>query len=711
MRTLTRLTAAVSLLLAVACTGAGPTGDTTPTATSTPTGTAGATASADLKTPPPGWTHNLPTHEVDPVAVAMSAEGLKGLCDLHLGRARTLLAEIKAQKGKKPAELTWDDTLAKVDRIGLEVSIAAGFSELMSMSHPDEPIREAGKGCRPKATELETDMMLDADFAAVVRAYAEKKEALTGTRKRLLDETLRELRRNGLELDAAGQKRLRTLNDDLAKLAQEFETNLSDTTLFIEVKPAQLKGLPEEYIKQHPPQANGLVKLTTDYPDYFPILEFCEDRTVARDLNKLFDSRAADKNMSLLSKVLDLRHEKAKLLGYANFADLVLEDRMAKSGTRALSFVDDLRTRTAFAFVAENETLAAFAKKTAGLDTLRPWDVGYFAEKQRKAEYDFDDEALRPYFPAEKVLSGLFAIAKKLYGVNVVPREAKTWNEAVRTYGIHDGDELVAAFFVDLHPRDDKRGGAWMNALVTGTTREGKDPRHLGLFCANATPPIGDKPALLTHDEVETLFHEFGHLLHHALSRVSVRGLSGTNVAWDFVELPSQIMENFCFEREALDLFAAHYETGEKIPDALFKAMQKSRAFGRPLATERQISLATLDFEYHARAEKLDTDKVFDEVMKKTQSFVYQPGTHFQATFGHLMGYDAGYYGYQWALSLARDVLTRFEKEGWLNTKTAADWRRMVLEQGAGPDERELVKKFLGREPNLDAYGRFLAGK
>ncbi|MBK6516563.1 MAG: Zn-dependent oligopeptidase [Polyangiaceae bacterium] len=714
MRTLTRLTAAVSLLLAVACTGAGPTGDTTPTATSTPTGTAGATASADLKTPPPGWTHNLPTHEVDPVAVAMSAEGLKGLCDLHLGRARTLLAEIKAQKGKKPAELTWDDTLAKVDRIGLEVSIAAGFSELMSMSHPDEPIREAGKGCRPKATELETDMMLDADFAAVVRAYAEKKEALTGTRKRLLDETLRELRRNGLELDAAGQKRLRTLNDDLAKLAQEFETNLSDTTLFIEVKPAQLKGLPEEYIKQHPPQANGLVKLTTDYPDYFPILEFCEDRTVARDLNKLFDSRAADKNMSLLSKVLDLRLEKAKLLGYKSWAEYAIEPRMAKTPAavkdfleRAAAVVKEPAKKELAEFRAEWEKLGG--KKG---EPIPNYDRLYLETRLRKKKYAFDAQEISKYFEVRAVTTGMLSIFEKMYGVRFEEEKgAKRWHEDVRVLDVKDnGGGYIGRIYLDLHPRAGKFKHAAMFEIRPGVMGPKGYVTPISALVCNFPKP-GDAPALMSHSDVTTFFHEFGHALHHVLTRQELVSYSGTNTATDFVEAPSQMLEEWTFQRETLDLFAKHHQTGEKIPDALFKAMQKSRAFGRPLATERQISLATLDFEYHARAEKLDTDKVFDEVMKKTQSFVYQPGTHFQATFGHLMGYDAGYYGYQWALSLARDVLTRFEKEGWLNTKTAADWRRMVLEQGAGPDERELVKKFLGREPNLDAYGRFLAGK
>lgn len=672
-----------------------------------PTASVAASASSTLS-------DEVPTYAVDPVETAMSATGLTTLCDTHLGRARALLGEIKALKGRAPAELSWDDVLGRVDRIVLEISVAAGFSELMSMGHPDEVVREAGKGCRPKATELQTDMMLDADFAGVVRAYAQKKEPLTGTRKRLLDDTLRELRRNGLELAPAGQKRLRELNDELAKLSQAFETNLSDAVLSIEVKPSQLKGLPDEYVKNHPPGPNGRVKLTTDYPDYFPVLEFAEDRGVAKELNKLFDSRAADKNMPLLSKILELRLEKAKLLGYPNWAAYAIEPRMAKTPEavrdflkKAADVVREPAKKELAEFRAEWEKLGG--KRGA---QIPGYDRVYLESRLRQKKYSFDTKELSKYFEVRAVTTGMLSIFEKMYGLRFEENKtAKRWHDDVRALDVKDANGTYRGrVYLDLYPREGKFKHAAMFEIRPGVSSpKGYAPPMSALLCNFPKP--GDTPALMSHKEVTTMFHEFGHALHHVLTKQELASYSGTNTARDFVEAPSQMLEEWTYQRETLDLFAKHHETGAKIPTALFEAMQKARSFGRAIATERQISLATLDFEYHYRDTKFDTDQVLADVMKKTQSFGYQPGTHFQATFGHLMGYDAGYYGYQWALSIARDVLTRFAKDGYLNAKTAGEWRAAVLEQGAGEDERALVRRFLGREPNLDAYGRFLAGE
>ncbi len=698
------------VLLAIGC---GPTSPEPAVGTATSTVTVTATANAP-PVPKAAWSHNQPTHEVDPVELAMSAEGLTGLCDVHLTRARALIAEIKALKGKPAAELTFDNVLGKVDKIVLEVSIAAGFPELMSMSHPDEKVREAGKICRPKATELRTDMMLDADFAAVVKSYADKKEALTGTKKRLLDETLRDLKRNGLLLPPEGQKRLRALNDELAKLSQEFETNLSDSVLSIEVKPEQLKGLPETFIKNHPPGPNGLVKLTTDYPDYFPVIEFCEDRSVAKALNKLFDSRAADKNMKTLSKVLELRREKAKLLGYKSWAAFAIEPRMAKTPEAVQKFLETAAKevkapaqKELAEFRAEWESMPG-NKKGAALPTC---DRVFLESRLRKKKYAFDTQELSKYFEVTNVTTGMLGIFERMFSVKFEENKtAKKWHEDVRVLDVTEGGKKVGRIYLDLHPRTGKFKHAAMFEIRPGTKGPNGYVTPISALVCNF-PKSGASPGLMSHTEVTTMFHEFGHALHHVLTKEELVSYAGTNTATDFVEAPSQMLEEWTFQRETLDLFAKHHETGAKIPEPLFKAMQKARSFGRALHTERQISLATLDFEYHARDAAFDTDLVMAEVMKKTQSFQYQDGTHFQATFGHLMGYDAGYYGYQWALSLARDVLTRFAKEGYLNPKVAADWRASVLERGAGSDERALVEKFLGRAPTLEAYGRFLSGR
>ena len=707
---MSRLPLHLAIVTVLGC-GAPCNGTSVATTTATPT----TTASAD-KPPVKAWSHELPSTEVDPVALAMSAEALTGLCDVHLGRARAILAEIKALKGKPASELSWDTVLGRVDRIGYEISIAAGFPELMSVGHPDEKVREAGKVCRPKATELDTDMMLDADFAAVVRAYAAKKEALTPVRQRLLDETLRDLRRNGLELPPAGQKRLRELNDELAKETQAFETNLSDSVLSIEVKSEQLKGLPDAFIKDHAPQANGMVKLTTDYPDYFPIVEFAEDRSVAKALNKQFDSRAADKNLPLLSKILALRTEKAKLLGYPSWAAYAIEPRMAKTPDAVRDF---LKTAAEKVKAPAQQELKEFRAEAESLglkkgDPLPAYDRIFLETRLRKKKYAFDTKELSKYFEVNAVTTGMLGIFERMYSIKFEENKtAPKWHEDVRVLDVKEAADgkFIARIYVDLHPRPGKFKHAAMFDVRPGVLGPKGYVTPISALLCNFPKTTAAAPGLMSHVEVTTLFHEFGHALHHALTKQELVSYSGTNTATDFVEAPSQMLEEWTFQREILDLFAKHHETGKKIPDDLFKAMQKARSFGRALATERQISLATLDFEYHARTDKFDTDAVMADVMKRTQSFAYQDGTHFQATFGHLMGYDAGYYGYQWALSLARDVLTRFAKEGYLNPKTAAAWRKAVLEQGAGADERALVRDFLGRDPNLDAYGKFLSGK
>ena len=644
----------------------------------------------------------------------------------HVGTAvDTLLADAQQKidaiaNGQTPR--TYAGTLGTLEAATEQLERVLTIVEHLESVATTDALRAAYDAVRPKTSAFFSSIGLNEGLYRAIKTVAASDEAksLPDTERRHLEKSVKDFVRAGAELPPEGKKRLAEIDIELADVTTKFSQNVVDATNAFDLlttDEARLSGLPASArdAARQSAQSKGLegYRFTLQGPSLMAVLSYADDRDLRETMYRASNARASKApfdNRPLIDRILTLRHEKAKLLGYANFADLVLEDRMAKSGTRALSFVDDLRTRTAFAFVAENETLAAFAKKTAGLDTLRPWDVGYFAEKQRKAEYDFDDEALRPYFPAEKVLSGLFAIAKKLYGVDVVPREAKTWNEAVRTYGIHDGDELVAAFFVDLHPRDDKRGGAWMNALVTGTTREGKDPRHLGLFCANATPPIGDKPALLTHDEVETLFHEFGHLLHHALSRVSVRGLSGTNVAWDFVELPSQIMENFCFEREALDLFAAHYETGEKIPDALFEKLLRARTYRAANGQMRQLAFATLDLGLHRtydREKDGDVVAYARTIVEAHSAVTYDEDYAMICGFGHLfsspVAYAAGYYSYKWAEVLDADAFTRFKREGVLSSEVGRAFRESVLSKGDSKDPGELYRAFMGRDPELDA--------
>ena len=436
------------------------------------------------------------------------------------------------------------------------------------------------------------------DFAATGEAAQ-----LEGERRRLLSKTIDNFRRHGANLDAAGKQRLEALDVELSRLTIKFGENVLDSTNAFELivtDPVGLAGLPPSAVAAARESAARKGRegwrFTLHAPDYFAVTTYLEDREVRRQVYEAFSVRATEAgrdNRPLIARILELRHEKARLLGFANFADLVLEDRMAHDGAHALAFLDDLKAKTEARFREENRGLLEFRRSLEGpaAADLAGWDVAYYAEKQRAALYDFDEEALRPYFPLEQAVAGLFELVRRLYGLRIAPQAgAPVWDEAVRYYNVYDETaQFLGAFYTDWFPRENKRGGAWMDALITGGPDGTQFRPHLGLVCGNLTPPVAGKPALLTHREVETIFHEFGHLLHHLLSRVESRGLAGTNVAWDFVELPSQIMENWCWERESLDLFARHWETGQPVPDELFQKMKRARTFRAANQQMRQL--------------------------------------------------------------------------------------------------------------------------
>jgi oligopeptidase A len=433
-------------------------------------------------------------------------------------------------------------------------------------------------------------------------------------------------------------------------------------------------------------------------------MTYLDDSEIRREVWHAYNTRAvADPfdNRPLIVRILALRREKARLLGFKDFADLVLDDRMAHTGARAQQFLDDLHQKTEKRFREENAELDAFAGRK-----LDPWDIGYWAEKQRTALYDFDEEALRPYFPLQRVTQGMFEIFGRIFGIRVSEEpDVSAWDPAVRCYAIHDraSNAFLGSFYADWFPRENKRGGAWMDALLTGNTPAGQP--HLGLICGNLTPPVGDQPALLTHREVETIFHEFGHLLHHLLSRVEVRSLSGTSVAWDFVELPSQIMENWCWERESLDLLARHFETDATIPEDLFHKMKRAKSFRAANAQMRQLGFGYVDLALH-REWNGDED-VLEYARRILSRFAAAPlpdDYAMIAGFTHLfaspVAYGAGYYSYKWAEVLDADAFTRFHKEGVFSETVGRDFREKILARGDSEDPAELYRSFMGRDPD-----------
>ncbi len=652
------------------------------------------------------------------------AEHVEPAVDTLLARARTAIDEI-ADSDEPPS---YFDTLGALERANEQLEYAMGIVGHLESVVTSEALRTAYNAVQPKVAAFSSSIPLHEGLWQRIRDLAGSEAAglLDATRKRHLDKTVDEFRRHGAELDAAGKAELEALDVELAKQTTLFSEHVLDSTNAWELvvtDERMLAGLPPSAIDAARASAAAKGKagfrFTLQSPSVIPVLTYLDDAGIREDVWRASNTRATRDpwdNRPVIAEVLRLRRRKAELLGFGDFADLVLADRMAKTGARARAFVDELRERTEPAFVRENEELAAFRREQEGAaaQPMRAWDVAYWSERQRRARYDFDEEALRPYFAFPRVLEGIFAIANKLYGVVVEPDPSlPTWHPDATAYRIYDAEagasrELLGAFYVDPFPRETKRDGAWMNGLVTGRLVGDRLEPHLGLVCGNLTPPLPGQPALLTHREVETIAHEFGHLLHHLLSRVSVRSLGGTNVAWDFVELPSQIMENWCWEREALDLFARHVDTGETIPDALLEPMRRARTFRAAAAMMRQLGFCDVDLSLHTRwdpAKDGDPMTYARGIMQRYAPAPLPDDYGMIAGFGHLfahpVGYAAGYYSYKWAEVLDADAFDRFLQEGIFNRATGDAFRRTVLEHGDSRDPMALFRDFRGREPDV----------
>ncbi|MGK3984238.1 M3 family metallopeptidase [Sorangium sp. So ce136] len=698
----------LSLVLLVAC-SAGPQRG----AVASPPGPASAAAGTTSPTataPPPETPARA---ELDPVAQGLTVDGVKQLCDDHLRAAEMHLDAIRALKEAPPAKLTYAATLGRFDDAVLEVNSAGDFPYLMGVAHPDAAVREAARLCEPKVDRFTTAMWLDADLAAVIKAYADKGEPPKGERARLLSDVLRDLRRNGLSLPPDRQQRLRDVNEQITRIGQEFMANLSASIGSIEIAPASLEGLPKEYVAKHPLKANGKVEIGTDYPDFFPFVTYAKDRKAALDLYVLFTNRGGDRNVKLLERLLALRSEKAKMLGYKSWADYAIEPRMAKTSGAVRAFLDQVRTALKAPAKAEfaelmKEHVRLGAKPT---DKLPPSERYFLEDRVRASRYQFSSQALSDYLEIGAVKQGLMDITAQMYGVEYKEVPAKAWHPDVTAYEVRSEGKVVGKFYLDLYSRPDKYKHAAMFAVRTAKLLDdGSWQTPIAALECNFPKP-GAQPALMSHEDVVTFFHEFGHVLHHLLTRSELASYSGTATVRDFVEAPSQMFEEWAWSREVLDRFAKHHATGEKIPDDLFQAMTRARGFGRALATQRQLTLASIDLELHTRDPGLDTTLVVEQAQRANESFAFVKGTHLQSSFGHLITYDAGYYGYQWALSLSRDVLTRFKREGLMNPAVARAFRDEVLAKGGGVEAGALVARFLGRPPSHDAYLAYLQGK
>lgn len=636
------------------------------------------------------------------------------------------------------SDLTFENTYLALETATEPLNVAWGKVTHLQSVADAPPLREAHNVMLPKVTEFFAAIPLNAALWERLKTFANSSAAasLHGIHRRFLEETVTDFKQQGADLPVEQRARLEALQSELAQLTQKYSENVLDATnawqLVVEDE-ERLTGLPvhAKSAARRNAESKGFGsanrpawRFTLHMPSQEPFMTYLEDTALRREMWEAavaVGARAPHDNSDLIPKILALRSEKATLLGKDHFADLTIERRMAKSGTRALEFIEDLENRTRSAFLVECGELEAYKAEQTGrvVGPLAPWEIAFWSEKLRRARYDLDEEQLRPFFPMDRVISGLFEIVGRVFKLRIeeVPAGAvDVWDPQVKFYRLYDGGRRhLGSFYADWYPREAKRGGAWMNSFITGGPRpDGTRAPHLGLICGNMTPPDGDKPALLTHNEVETIFHEFGHLLHHLLGEVEIKSLNGTNVAWDFVELPSQIMENWCWERESLDLFARHFETGETLPDSLYQKMIAAKNFRSAAAMMRQVALAKMDLSLHIRAHAFSRST---DIEAAARALVHDclvptepPAPTVIKRFGHIfsdpVGYAAGYYSYKWAEVLDADAFTRFQTEGIFNPEVGGEFIEHILSKGNSVDPAELYRAFMGREPDLGALLR-----
>ncbi|MCJ7630724.1 MAG: M3 family metallopeptidase, partial [Longimicrobiales bacterium] len=565
-----------------------------------------------------------------------------------------------------------------------------------------------------------------------VKAFDETQQAkaLEGIHARHLAKTLREFRRAGADLPPAQKSRLEEIRLELAKLEQKFSENVLDATAAYSLHvtdPTRLDGIPRGPLSRFREKAQDEEKdgwvITLDFPSYEPVMKYGRDRSLREEIHRAYVGRCRGDefdNLPLIPLILALRHVLAEILGHRHFPDHRLEDAMVKSGARAVAFEEDLVGRTRPYWERDLAQLRTHAR-ALGIEELEPWDVAFVSESLRKERYDIDDELLRPFFPLDKVLDGLFQLTRRIFGLTVSEVENdQVWHTDVRYYELQDENGVwLGSFYTDWFPRKEKRSGAWMNAFHTGGPREGGlFLPHLGFIAGNFSPPEEDRPSLLTHREVQTVFHEFGHLLHHLTSRVPIPDRGGLNVAWDWVELPSQIMENWTWEDEVLNLFARHFETGEALPSEILGRMAAARRFLGGWSQMRQLSFGTLDLALHGElaptleAQESPGPESAETVMKfaeecllpfsPTRSFAR---SHILSTFSHLFsgGYAAGYYSYLWSEVLDADAFTRFKEEGVLDRQVGRAYLDAILSRGDSAEPEDLFREFMNRDPNPEA--------
>ena len=646
---------------------------------------AGATTGASV--PPPKTQEELETQ-------------IKG----NLTRAQTLLDSLIAV----PAPHTVENTLTVMNQLSIELSNASDLSSLMENVHPDASVRTAAEKASQEVQAFATDLSLNRKVYDVLKSVdVAKADAVT---KRLVEHSLRDYRRAGVDKDDATRTKIKKLREELVQLGQDFERNIREGTRSITLTSAdELAGLPADYVAAHKPDASGKITITTQYPDYLPFMTYAKSGEARKRLYYEYQNRAYPQNKEVLDKILAKRNELAQTLGYRSWAHYVTEDKMVTSPENAAEFLEKLNQAAKDRAQRDYGMLLARKKKDDPSTTaVADYEKYYYSELVKAEQFDFNSQELRDYYDYPKVKQGILDITAKMFGVTYKPMATlNVWDPSVEGYEVFEGDRLIGRFYLDMHPRDGKYSHAAQFGLHRGV--EGIQVPEAVLVC-NLPGGTGEGPALLEHDDVETFLHEFGHLLHSLFGgHQKWVDLSGIATEWDFVEAPSQMLEEWSLDPGVLQTFARNYKTGEPIPAALVEKLRASKDFGNGIYVAQQTFYSALSLNiYNRDPSKVDLNKILPEMQSKYSLFAYVPDTHQYASFGHLEGYSAMYYTYMWSLVIAKDLFSKFDTKNLLDPKVATEYRRKVLEPGGSEDAADLVKDFLGRPYRFTSFQNWL---
>ena len=647
-------------------------------------------------------------NEIIPFA-GLTAEHIKEATDVSIKEARESLAKLYTiPKDQR----TFDNTMLELDNIYNKAGKVYSCVYLMNSTHPNDAVRNMAKECVAEFAKFFNEISLDENLYRAVKDYSETAEAksLTGYKARFTQKTVEDFERNGFALPKEKRDKLKAINDKLSDLSILFQKNIAEVSDYLIVDETEIDGLQEDY-KNVRRQEDGTYKIDLTYPSYFPFMKFSNSESARKKLYTLYNNRAATKNPEVLIKVLMLRQQMAELLGYKTFAEYRTGDRMAKTPQNVWDFennlIDKLKEKARMDY---NELLSVKRAKlgTDTIDVIQPWESGYYNNILLKEKYELDQNLVKEYFETNKVIDGLFQITQQLFGVEYEEvKEPSVWHKDVRLFNVMQDGKIISRFYIDLYPRPNKYSHAACFPMIgSKETKNGSQLPTATLVC-NFPAPTANMPSLLPHGDVGTFFHEFGHVLHSVLTKTKLSSQSGTSVSRDFVEAPSQIFENWTWNYESLKLFAKHYKTGEVLPKELFDKMLAAKNVGSGLANTQQVYYGILDFTLHDKYDPTSSQTVV-EVMKELQNkitlYPYLEGTKMFASFGHLMGYAAGYYSYLWALVYADDMFSIFDKNGIMDVNTGLRYRDIILANGGSRDELEMVVEFLGRQPSQDAF-------